>query len=593
MCGRMRFIFLLILFVSLFSATAYARTEICGDGVDNDAVGGDLACSAPDQDRDGYYSDGTGYNPGTDCDDTNRFNYPGIPTSSGCSVGQYRTCQSNGSYTGCANVSGFTCHSGSGQTYWVSSTGTTGGGGGGFASPWDWRCFSNSSLTCYKAPVPGDCFVFKAGVYTSSWGTSPNVKHVFISNKDGTVSNPITMMAAPGDAWWETGAGNGVFIKGAGTFSPLAEVIPLQFITSDCWKVSGFQITTNTVGFSNNGIEMSGPATGGYIFNNYIHDIDGEEDNNMGCIKLRSSQNGAQISNNLLKDCYERQSTTGDPAWNSENSSLIRSMGCDNFRYNDNVGFSTANSSMGISVKHGQFGAIGGRIDHNVLYDLSWDGIAVSGVPNIDIDHNYFDNVGQTTESAIRQVDLGSALDEFTDLEVFNNTSVNSPCFGSRANQDDHVFGSSVFQFYNNICSDNRATAYPSDGTRGFIRINFYGSDSLFTAMVPKISLTNNCYYNTSGTSLLFSLFGDPAAGPLGSNYFGLTGWQSATGLDLGSFYENPNFNVKGEATSTNCATKGWAGDTVAPPGTTTTSSTTSTTLPFIGLSNAFVPYLQ
>ena len=66
----------LIAVLLLTAAPAFGAVgEICGDGIDNDASGGDAACAEPDKDRDGYPSSSayTGpYGSAVDCDDTNR-----------------------------------------------------------------------------------------------------------------------------------------------------------------------------------------------------------------------------------------------------------------------------------------------------------------------------------------------------------------------------------------------------------------------------------------------------------------------------------------------------------------------------------------
>ncbi|HUT52119.1 MAG TPA: putative metal-binding motif-containing protein [bacterium] len=49
-------------------------TEICGDGIDQDCVGGDQACACADNDGDGYTSSACG---GPDCDDADPTVYPG------------------------------------------------------------------------------------------------------------------------------------------------------------------------------------------------------------------------------------------------------------------------------------------------------------------------------------------------------------------------------------------------------------------------------------------------------------------------------------------------------------------------------------
>jgi hypothetical protein len=59
--------------------------EICGNGIDDDQMGGDVPCAANDADRDGY---GDAMLGGTDCDDTLATVHPGAPDFCGDGVAQ-------------------------------------------------------------------------------------------------------------------------------------------------------------------------------------------------------------------------------------------------------------------------------------------------------------------------------------------------------------------------------------------------------------------------------------------------------------------------------------------------------------------------
>lgn len=580
-----RLLFLLLLLPSV----ALARTEICGDGIDNDGTGGDLARPGLDGDDDGYDSAGTGRYAGIDCDNSNRYIRPGTLTSFGCSAGSFRKCQTDGTYTSCTALSSSTYANfpGCSALFFIDAPGNTSSGAGSYATPMDWRCFSNSSLACYHAPVAGDCFaMLSSAPYTSSWSDGTNNHHIYVFNKDGTITNHVQLFAAPGHTWWEKGAGAGVFIKGAGTFSPKKEVVPVQIYESNYWDVRGLEITTNTGGFSNSGIEMVGPGTGGNTFDNYIHNIDGEEDNNLTCIKYRGNQNSIETGWNILANCHEQLSTTGDAGtpgsadgWNSPNNSNWRAMDCDDFWVHDNVVYSTASASIGMSIKHGAATATGGRFNNNKIFDMGFAGLEIDGWPNITIDHNFLDgNANYLMETgSISQGDLGSPMRHYSNMVIKYNTILNGPCFGSKAHSDQHSFDTNILNAHHNICVDNRATAYPGDGSDGFMRLNYYGSDADFTSWQTKVQIDNNCYYNSAGTTLYFTLFGASGGpyGSLGGNYSGFAAWQAGTIFDDNSFNENPVINSYGIATSSNCLDKGWN----VSEGTTTTTTTT-TTLP-------------
>src|SRR5262245_39205216 len=70
--------------------------EICGDGLDQDCDGADLPCPGSDADFDGF-------DKGADCDDSNRYIYPGIVSRCEASCGQgAQRCLPNGAFTPCS-----------------------------------------------------------------------------------------------------------------------------------------------------------------------------------------------------------------------------------------------------------------------------------------------------------------------------------------------------------------------------------------------------------------------------------------------------------------------------------------------------------
>lgn len=549
-------------------------TEICGDGRDNDGVDGDLPCPAPDADRDGYVTEGAGPNDGFDCDDTSRWIYPGITTSEGCSGGQVHTCQTDGTYSSCISLSSFTCHSGSGSTYWVDDAETDCSGTGSYADPENWLCWSNTGMTGYHAPVAGDCIVFRQGEYTGSW--SSGTKQFYLYQENGTLANPITARAAPGETWWEVGKGLGVEIFGAGTFSPKNYVFPIQIYESSHVNTHGFEVTNLATGFGDAGIHYAGTtgSLGGRINNNYVWGINGEEDENNSGIKCRAELNQLEIDHNEVADVYERFATTADSDWNSQNNSGIRGMDCDEINIHDNVIYnSSTQAAYGISLKHGILGGVGATIARNIIQNTEWEGIQVDGIPNTVVKNN---EIVKTNHFGIAQYDLGSTTREYDNLQVYNNTILNAACFESFTTNADAAYGTPVFTFNNNVCLDNRNSAYPADATDGFNRVNHYGSDALFTAMSGKAIFEDNCYFNAASTTLFFSYYGDNSSTSNGTTYSGLTAWKTA-GFDTGTFNKNPTVNSYHIATDTDCDAMGWNiglySNDPAPPSTGGTSS--------------------
>ena len=148
------------------------------------------ACPSPDEDNDGYADN-------VDCDPLNAAVFPGISLQ-GSGPGTFKTCQSDGTFTPSAPISTYTCHSGSGSTYWVSFDQTDCTGTGTYASPKDPRCFFDSTKLGYHSPISGDCIVHKGGTYGYFFGTTPNKHMAYLSLKSGTFSNPITITSEPG-----------------------------------------------------------------------------------------------------------------------------------------------------------------------------------------------------------------------------------------------------------------------------------------------------------------------------------------------------------------------------------------------------------
>lgn len=571
------------------TTTLPSSYEICGDGVDNDGSGGDLPCAAPDTDRDGYYSDGTGPLTGTDCDNSNRWIYPGITTGNGCSSGQVHTCQSDGTYTPCIALSAFTCHTCSGSTYWFDDAETDCSGAGSYADPENWLCVSNTGMSGYHSPVAGDCYLMRLGEYATTW--SSGTKQFDIYQKNGTEACPIKSMGAPGETWWEAGKGAGVRITGKGSFSPLNEVFPIYVSESSHWETSGIEVSNFGTGFGNAGIHYAGNGStneGGRIYNNYVHDIDGEEDNNNSGIKCRSDLTGLEIDHNEVVDVFEREETTGDSAaggagWNSQNNSHIRGMDCDEIYIHDNVIYNTSTQAgYGISLKHGIVGAVGATISGNIVQNTYYDGISVDAVSNSVIENNL---IHTSANFGISQRDLGTSQGGFSNMTFRNNTVINAACFESFSSQTYDDFGDPTVTFEDNVCIDNRATSYPSDGTDGFVRINYYGSNADFNDFVGVFQ--NNCYYNSASTTLFFTYYGNTGSGASGADYSGLAAWQ-AGGFDSGSYNENPTLNSYHIATSANCDDKGWGIASMGGGGPTTT---TTTTLP--STRNGWMIYLQ
>lgn len=576
----MRLTTLMVFLVSLFScASAYALTEICGDGVDNDSSGGDALCATPDQDRDGYYSDGTGPNSGTDCNDLDGSQFPGSYSTSGCGSLQYKTCQSDGTYTACASLSSFTAKSCTGNDYWVSPSGSTLAGCGSFANPCNYLCFSNGSLGCYHSLVPGDAIIRRGGNYVSTYNDGGTTRMFFVNNRDGTALCPISDVGAPGET---------SIVVGQGTAIPKIEAWRVDI--SDYWIVKDLKING---GYAGTGFYLNG-GSNWVVDRVEVYNVDGPalaQGDNVAGFKDNGGSNNYYYHLRAYNN-YDRS----DPH-NQNNYQMVLFSGANNRTY-DSIFYTTYSGGAGNPWRYKHGDVNGSAIfSRNVVWGgyqslVSWDQKATT------ISNNYLDCTGMTGGGGSRG--LGFWNQDLGGTPVFNgsvveyNTLVNCPFLDFKPDTSTAAIGASALTIRKNIFTDTRNTPYSSDGTTGQVRICHYCDNILYQDIIVggKINFNNNCYYNSGSADYYFDVFGgSPTAA--GATYTTVSAWQAGTGQDAGSFSENPVLDSTGRATSSNCSDKGWRIDAGGPVTTTTTTSltTTTTTVPTGG--NAYVPYLQ
>lgn len=561
---------LLPAFIFLFPSSSFAAVgEICGDGIDNDSSGGDAACTTTDPDRDGYTT--------TDCDNTNRYIYPGISITAGCSAGQFRTCQSDGTYTACANLSTFTCKSGSGSDYWLDVGTATCSASNSYASPSSYLCFSDTGMTNYHAPVAGDCFIFKTvGTYSTTW--SGSTKQIYVSNKDGTSSDHIKIAVLPGTSWAEAGIGSGVKIAGAGTAAPI------YIEDSSYWDVTGVEVTRSS-GSQDSGIWWNG-GDHGHGWNLAVHGVSATNGNGNPAGLRANSHASWTIDHFLAYDNYPLTDAT------NQNNADVLFMDVSDVNIQYGVVYSTANAEIGIKGKHVGTGTTAAYIKNNVVFNEYQEGITFGGYSNITVANNYLEeNMRANSGAGMTIMTTGTTpvSNAYQDIVIEYNTIINSGCFEVRPEDDATQLGSPFATFRKNVCVDNRATSYPADGTDGFIRIFHYGSDAVYNEFITGGTLTidHNGYYNSIGTAIYETVFGDNSSTSNGTTYSTCSSMVTGSGTiaHTGSACENPSLNADGIATSTNTRDWGWAqtSSTTTTTTTTTGSSTSTTSIAGIG----------
>ena len=544
----MRIIALIVLVLLIAAPSSWAADTYCG--VDTDRSGTiDFWCPAPDADRDAYFTDGLGPNAGTDCNDFDAMVYPGIITGVDCPAGQFHTCQSDGTYTACAALSTFTCHTGSGATYWIDSAETTCAGTGAFADPIALNCISDTGMGGYHAPVAGDCFVLRGGTYDDTWGSSP-VKMIYVANKDGNSTNKITFRGAPGEE---------AIIEGQGT-SPNV-VHPFRLELSNYWFIT--QLTIRD-GYSTNGIWVNG-SENVEVSNVKAYDLDGNcGTDNCGGVMFDQGPHYVFVHHNYFADNYNRASPL-----NQNNVVGVDGFQADHLRIDDNQAVCTRSGGCGYGyrIKHGT--ATGGdSISRNFTNHNYWAGIS-SSTSNIQIYNNFIadgEPNPNKNDGAISIVELGGPFYP-VNVDIQYNTAVNS--WALLYNPSTLYTSIGLLTYKNNVVVDNRATPYQLAADYGFLSICTYCSDTLYNDVVVGglLDLDENCYFNDQAQTLYFSLFGASSGGggPTGAFYSGFSNWVSGTGYDSGSFNEDPDFDSYYIAQSANCASKGWRQFT-APP---------------------------
>ena len=506
-------------------AVAVAADDFCG--VDTDRNGSvDNACPEPDKDHDGYPSSSSyagPYGSDVDCDDSDFFVYPGIETAGGCSAGNYRTCQANGTFSSCSPVSAFTCHSGSGSTYWVGSSGvTTACGSNG--TPCNWFCFSNSALTCYHAPVAGDCIVFKSGSYTGNWSDGGTTRQLYFYNKDGTLSNPIIFRNEPGSR---------PVLNGTSTAPNDVNILYSE--DSDYVTVRGFEID-GTSDYSSAGIHITG-GIAPKVFDNYIHHIGGKSDNNLSCVNARAGNVGVSIHHNLMKDCYE----VGDAT--NQNSGAVTVMDDTGVvSVVDNVVVNSTPVGYGLRIKHAS-DTCTPTISRNFVKNVSQYAFK-SENKDTTVKNNWVKNCDAM---ALAYGGIGTTSGWFKD-SVFSYNTLQlcglanfSPVWTDSLGHQSYS-GATVFTADHNIMEDDNAS-YDGDAGDGVTRMCEYNcTNGEFAAAVGKAIWSNNVYYSSGTSTLRFGYFGQAGGG---ADYGSLALWKAA-GFDVGSVQADPGLDADG-----------------------------------------------
>lgn len=568
-----------LLSVVLFAGIALAATEICGDGVDNDAsgtagscpggsvdaiysTGCDELCAAPDQDADGYATSGyTGPNSGVDCDDTRRDIYPGISTDVGCSAGSWRTCQSDGTFTSCSSSDWCPSACTAGCKYINRATGNN-SNAGTKASPWH-----NHTKFTYNGggytPSAGECFVFFDGTYSETT-TYNSYDYGWLWNVDGDASNHIGVYNYPGE--------DAVYLDAGGTSGAPKMALAC---TAGCSYIDwqGVHVTGNycnatseipdagcmawTVGPNNIVIRNTR-----FENNQCPHDI------NCSSLLIHDGASPINVHHNYFFNTY-------DPAESGENVAELTTFRTDGLTVVDNVGRKTdANRATGMIFKINKHASAANafEVKRNRLQNGSI--LIGTGGQSFSLESNVLTDCD---DKAFWIKDYGGTSHFTGTMDLQYNTIINCRPLRYRPSEAWNANGSSAadvcsgdetlgtFRFRWNVIDDN-SSYNGAAGELNVLDVDRYGPDGLYTAVIGagKFVSTNNCYlfdntpyFQVYGSNGGTSACNESEQGLSGASYANWAAWTGA-GYDASSFNEDPTFDGDKIATSSNCLNKGW-----------------------------------
>lgn len=554
--------------ILLFPATALGvAQEVCGNGIDDPASsngtpngtwgscpagymnavtgnGCDLKCPGADQDNDGYTSNGqlgTAASTAIDCDDTNKWIFPGKWTASGCSAGQIRQCHAtNGTYSACVAESSVARNTGSGTQYWIDCTNGNDANAGSYAAPF--KTFGKVSGGSGATGLPASPVTLAAGdsvgiknngsfnLCNATITSSGGQKAVGILTSNGTTPNPITIFSYnPSLNYIYNSDGVGIDSSQHYRFEGI-----------------GFFTVANT---QNNGSSVR-PGTDTIFEGNYFAGMQGDGDNNDSCI-YASHTNGVKIRRNVFIDCKRGKGNVTNISaikWLDDDGSASECQ--DHEALWNGIVFSSLDSVNGggcFYEKHGCTATDVGANKHPVKWNsctngnfaFTWQGSSLRADSNILISNTVSLGVGDGGESP------GQNDNQFTYNTVYGGELQWRPSYTAPEK----------LTVSNNVFVDTRAS-YVGGNNEGIMSFGAYGSagnKTTFETSPYYLSSNNNCFYNPN-TALVFSYFNQGDS----SGQFTFAQWKSrAVAYDAASYVENPLFDTFYQATSTNCSNKG------------------------------------
>lgn len=508
-------------------------TEICGSGVDENCDGVDALCPGTDKDRDGFPDH-------LDCDDSDKFVYPGISVScsAACGTGT-KKCNANGSYSACSCQA--LCEAtGSGKCYYVDPVNGNDANTGTFQSRWKSLAriatyYSGTAAPANKVDLkPGDIVYMFSGLFNKPYNSEGTSHILKLINVKGNANNWIWFKAYPGE-------------KPIITQTSTARGFSLYSVSH-----IGFEGLTiqNTYGWGIGAFDSDNLE----IRNVTVRDTDGLDNDNIAGIYSAVSRD-IYIHHSLIHDNYDRlnHDTGGEKTENSRN--LVFFSGG-----NVKVSYSTVYHSQGINsqktgsclvYKHGQSFDGFFEVDNSIFRNCFFAAIGTGG-RNGNFHHNLILN----SDSAFSLKDHGGHIQIVNNIIQYN-TIVNTR--GLLFNPSEVMYANAPLGelvFRKNIISDSNSQYSPDNG--GIFSIDVYGPNNAHDKVLSDniLKSNNNCFFNSSGP-VLFNFFAsnDVASRSKGGLY-SFQQWKNL-GYDLSSVSTNPNLDANFISQNHLCIDKG------------------------------------
>ena len=479
--------------------------EVCGDGIDQDCSGDDLACPPAgggpgDADADGFATAG-------DCDDQDRKVYPGISVAcsvSGCSTGT-KQCQSNGAYSSCTCAA--LCEAkGGGRCYYVSALTGNNSNPGTFNQPLQTLAPISTEHPSNRFTLrAGDVVYLMSGVYGDTYTVGVWKQVFFLNFVTGTATAPVVIKAYPG--------AHPVIASNSGGQG-------FTILSANHMIIEGLEFSRNSqaglfVGDSAN-VEMR---------NLWVHDTEGVDNDNLSGVYI-VHVNDWSLHHSLIHDNYDRVNadTGGEKTENSRDMVVFRG---GNGRVHHNTMFQTppitASKTGGcLCLKHAlEVPGATFEVDHNTFRNC-WSGAIGSSSYGGRFHHNLiFDST-----VAFHLRNHGDSEAALYDNIIEKNTVVRGTALyynPSQILEYQNRVGSLIFR--KNIVIDT--LRYDTDNG-GMVSIDPYGNDSAYNQVVPTgdMQIDNNCYWNTAN-SVQFGLYSATFGGGTGlGGLYSLSQWQ-------------------------------------------------------------------